>query len=494
MDARRGATGTGAGHGAEVAADGYVRHADPDGDRASLERQLALVLEASSAGAWSWNARTNESTWDDRYHAMYGFAAGEPRTYEAWLDRIHPEDRPRVVARLDAVMQTPGDDAWNIEFRAVVPTLGLRWMHGLGRAQRDAGGNVTALTGINLDITARKEADEKLRESEEQLRLFFESAPAAVAMFDREMRYLAVSRRWLRYFDLPDDVLGRCQYDVFPDIPRRWREANERCLAGAVKTSDGDRFERADGTVQWLKWQVLPWRTAAGDVGGIVILCEDTTESQQAIERQQVLIDELQHRTRNLITVVQSIAEQTVRSTDSTDAFMTKFRRRLAALSRVQGLLSRADQEPITIGTLVRVELDALGAELAGARMHVDGPEVPLRKRDVQTLALAIHELATNALKHGALAAPGGRLDATWRIEHDAAGRGWLALRWVESDLEPRPERADPRPPGYGRTLIERALPYALSAETSFQLDAREFRCLIRLPLAAADRGEDRAG
>ena len=461
-------------------------------DHAELERRLDLAMEASSAGAWSWNSRTNRSTWDDRYHVMYGFAADEPRSYEAWLARVHPGDRPRVVARLDAMRRTPGDDDWSIEFRAICPGLGVRWMHGLGRALRDSAGRIVSMTGINLDVTARKQAEQRLRESEEQFRLFFDSAPAAVAMFDRDMRYLAVSRRWLGCFDLPDDVIGRCHYDVFPNLPERWRQTNDRCLAGATESAEEDRFERADGAVQWLKWQVLPWCTALGDVGGIIILCEDITESRRWIARQQVLIDELQHRTRNVLSVVQAIAQQTMQSTDSVDSFMARFGRRLAALSRVQGLLSRSDLEPITIGTLVRMEIDALGAEAAVARARVEGPDVRLRKRDVQTLALAIHELATNAWKHGALSARGGRLVVSWRVGQDAAARAVLALEWVESGLAGRLDPDDAQPGGYGRTLVERALPYALSAQSSFEVGDRDFRCVIRLPLDAAQGAEVR--
>ncbi len=319
------------------------------------EQLLQLAMEASSAGAWSWNARTNQTNWDDRYHAMYGFAADDLRTHEAWLERIHPGDRPRVVARLDEMLQTPGDDEWNMEFRAVSPQRGVLWMHGLGRARRDAGGQVLSMTGINLDVTARKRAEGQLRESEEQLRLFFESAPAAVAMLDRDMRYLAVSRRWLQDFSLRGDLIGRSHYDVFPEIPERWKAIHRRCLAGAVEASDSDPFERADGSIQWIRWEIHPWRTAAGEIGGIILLSEDITESRLWKERQQVLIDEMQHRTRNLITVVESIAQQTMRATDSMDAFMAQFSIRLAALSRVQGLLSRADRAPITIGALVRM-------------------------------------------------------------------------------------------------------------------------------------------
>jgi two-component sensor histidine kinase len=151
----------------------------------------------------------------------------------------------------------------------------------------------------------------------------------------------------------------------------------------------------------------------------------------------------------------------------------------------VQGLLSRAEREPITIGALIRLELDALGAEAARDRIRVEGPEAALRNSVVQTLALAIHELATNARKYGALATEDGRLDVAWRVRDENDAGQWLALEWVEEGIDRAREAASPTSQrgGYGRELIERALPYALGAKTSFELNGAGVRCTIRLPL-----------
>jgi PAS domain S-box-containing protein len=123
---------------------------------------------------------------------------------------------------------------------------------------------------------------EKLRESEEKFRLFVDHAPAAVAMFDRDMRYIAVSRRWMQDFQLTENIISRSHYEIFPDIPERWKEVHRRGLAGAVQKSDGDRFDRADGSVYWSKWEVRPWFDSSGNIGGIVIFVEDATARTRA--------------------------------------------------------------------------------------------------------------------------------------------------------------------------------------------------------------------
>jgi PAS domain S-box-containing protein len=120
-------------------------------------------------------------------------------------------------------------------------------------------------------------------EAQERLRLFIEHAPTALAMFDRDMRYIAVSHRWLSDYSLGKrDLRGMSHYDIFPEIGEAWKEAHRRGMAGEVLRAEGDRFQRADGSVQWVRWEIRPWRNATGEVGGIVIFTEDITERKRA--------------------------------------------------------------------------------------------------------------------------------------------------------------------------------------------------------------------
>lgn len=138
---------------------------------------------------------------------------------------------------------------------------------------------------FSLDITERKRAEAILHEDEARLRVFVEHAPAAIAMLDTDMKYLLVSHRWLSDYRLSESVVvGRSHYDLFPDIPERWRAIHQRCLKGAVESSDADPFPRADGRLDWVRWEIRPWRKNDGTIGGIFIFSEVITERKEAEE------------------------------------------------------------------------------------------------------------------------------------------------------------------------------------------------------------------
>ncbi len=171
----------------------------------------------------------------------------------------------------------------------------------------------------------------ELRDSQEQLQLFISHAPAALAMFDRDMRYLRVSDRWLRDYGITNrNVIGQSHYEVFPEISQSWKQAHQRGLAGEVIRKDNDRFVRADGSTQWLKWEILPWHERTGQIGGILIFTEDLTEETrvraeykelqaefyeaQKMEAIGRLTGGIAHDFNNLLTVIMAQSELLQRS------------------------------------------------------------------------------------------------------------------------------------------------------------------------------------
>jgi PAS domain S-box-containing protein len=130
-----------------------------------------------------------------------------------------------------------------------------------------------------------KRQDKLTIPSKEWRRLLIDETPVAFAAFDRNMRYLCASRRWLTDYNLDGrDLRGMSHYDVFPELPDAWKEAYCRGVAGETLRSEGDRFERSSGSVQWIRWQIKPWQMARGGIGGICIFSEDITQHMLATE------------------------------------------------------------------------------------------------------------------------------------------------------------------------------------------------------------------
>ena len=250
----------------------------------------------------------------------------------------------------------------------------------------------------------------------------------------------------------------------------------------------------------WYLTRLKPYRTVEDKIDGVVVTFVDIGERRRAEDalresesRMRMLVGELQHRTRNLIGVVMAVVDQTRTAGETLDEFKASLRDRLMALARVQGLLSRAAPgEGVTFDSLVDSELSAQSE--TGGSVTLDGPTgIVLNSTSVQALAMALHELTTNALKYGALGQKNGRLNIRWRVQAEN-GAPWINVDWKESGVKTAQSNEGPTGAGNGRRLIEDALPYQFGARTTFAIEPDGVHCTIALPLSGPQSEETRDG
>ena len=250
------------------------------------EKSLKETQRIAGLGSYLLDIDTGKWTSSDVMNEIFGIDKEFERTVDGWAALIHPDDQSSMLAYFkDEVLGQC--KPFDREYRVVRRTDGaVRWVHGMGRLEFDVQGRPVKMPGTIQDITEAKQAQETLRESEHLLQLFIEHAPVALAMFDREMRYVAVSRKWLEDYHLVEsEIIGRSHYEVVPDMPERWKEGHRRGLTGEGVRVEEDRFDRADGSVEWNRWEVIPWRAGDGSVGGIVLFAEDVSQRKAAEDR-----------------------------------------------------------------------------------------------------------------------------------------------------------------------------------------------------------------
>ncbi len=233
---------------------------------------------------------------------------------------------------------------------------------------------------------------------------------------------------------------------------------------------------RKDGTTYRVEWLITPVRDAGGRITNWVSAQRDVTERRAFEDRQALMVRELHHRVKNTLATVQAVLNATMRSSVSMTEFSRAFGGRILSMARTHALITEDEAQVASFEGLLRAELDAYDE---GGRITLDGPRLKLPSDLAVPVSMALHELTTNALRHGALAHPGGQVVVTWRIEDDPSGP-WLAWTWNEHD---GPPPALPTREGFGTRLLNKILTAQVAAEVDIEFDADGLRIHVRLPL-----------
>jgi len=443
--------------------------------------RLQLAAEAAQLGIFTFDLATGEQVWSPELKAIVGLAADAPLP-DSILPSIHPEDREGWRAARTASLDPRGPGIVQDEHRIVRPDGSARWVMVKGRisftgegAQRRPRRGV----GFVLDITERKVAERALAQSEQRYRTLVDNANDLVVTLDLGGRFTSVNPAAERIVGYkPQELIGEYIDRLVPQesLPMQ-AEVLRRKLDGEPST----QYELevlAKGSARRVTLDVNS-RLIFDDDGkpmAIHSIARDITERKEADARQMLLVRELQHRTKNLLAVVQSIASSTFGRSKDIKGALEAFIGRLHALAHAQEFVAAGPGAGVPLRQLVEAELAAFAA-----RASIEGEAVVVGGSFAQMFALVVHELATNAAKHGSLSTARGHVVINWRVDRTEPNPQ-LHFSWTERG---GPPVAEPGAEGLGTQLI------SLLGTSQVAFRETGFEYALQVPLAEAARGTE---
>lgn len=440
---------------------------------AESEARLRLAIEAGQMAVWDFDLRTNQLTPSPALNRLFGFPETATPSLSEYESRFAPGKAARILRAATKAARRNGGD-FEQELHHVMPDRSDRWL--LVRAQVVDEGR--RLIGVVIDMTERRLAEEELMASERRFRLSQRAAGIASLEMDIASGLVMGSERFWEIWGLDQREsihAGDLQALLLPaDRPIGSTEATRR--DGTAELSVQYRIQRPDtGEIRWLSRDVEFLHDRTGRPVKMFGVMRDITGQKEAEERQALLTHELEHRIKNILAMVSAIAAQTLRNSDLETA-AAKFSERLGALSNAHDLLTQTRWTAADLEDVVRSAIRVLPVE----RVIVKGPPVTLGPKMALSMALAINELATNALKYGALSNDAGRVSIVWQLQHQPGRPPELVWRWAEQG---GPEVIAPTRRGFGRFLIERVLAADFKGNVKVQFLASGVDVVLSAPL-----------
>ncbi|MGF9763562.1 PAS domain S-box protein [Microvirga sp. 0TCS3.31] len=438
------------------------------------EERLRISQQAGGIGSFELFPSTGRIITSEQFCRLWGVPVQEEFDVADLIACIHPDDQPRVTTGHRTL---PDEALGYIEYRLIRPDTGeTRWLARRAQRVRDQEGAPRYL-GVIYDITSRKRGEEQIRFQAQLL----DSVHEAVIATDLSGRVTYWNRFAETLYGWPaQEAVGRAVLSLTSGSDPAKAGEVMAALARGGTWSGEFTGRRRDGSTFPGHVTDAPVRDEHGTFIGIVGISYDISAEKQALEHQQLLINELNHRVKNTLATVQSIASQTLRNAPSAEAAREAIESRLIGLSRAHDVLTRENWEGAYLREIVLQAVEPYHGSSDG-RFEIQGVDFRLSPRIALAIAMALQELVTNAVKYGALSNETGQVTIAWTLK----GRGdepQLEMRWEEAG---GPPVQVPGRRGFGTKLIERSLSQELNGNVEIRFEPAGVVCTIVAPLAS---------
>ncbi|MDB5505558.1 MAG: signal transduction histidine kinase [Devosia sp.] len=446
------------------------------GTRIDAHERLRIATSAAGIGVWEWDLADNTMIYSPIARAICGFSPDQRITFELVSDITHPEDLPDTSAAARRALDPSLRENSVFHYRIRRYDTGeVRWVLAYGEALfDDVSGEALSYVGTLQDVTEQHLVEGQLAESEARLRMAMDAADLAVWEIDFETGALSGSPELSRLCGFSET-----ERPTLNDFRARYAPGEDERLSSeweAMTTRGETRIESEfcmiwpDGTERWLfiRANILPKSGGSGQrLLGVLM---DVTERKRHEMRLDLLNQELRHRIKNSMAVVGTLASAAITGGGDPQQARRRFQERLVAIGSATDLILSKAQEQVGLRELVQTII----APYQAGRIVLSGPDVLIGDKVARNLGLALHELATNALKYGSLSIDEGGVDISWSLKDD-----WLTAVWQERG---GPEVAPPTTLGFGSRLMKRGIFAPPESATSEYLPSG-VRCTILVKL-----------
>jgi PAS domain S-box-containing protein len=452
--------------------------------------QLRLALDGVELGVWSVDLITGRFESDARDRQINGHdPQAPPKTLAEVRTLVHPVDLQNLDALFAASART--GRSYKAEYRLAAvpghePAGRERWVAVEGTVVRGADGRPERLLGVTRDITGRKKAELALAERTVQLALAGKAALVGSFAYDLDTERMQISSGYAAIHGFPDGTTeiarSEWQLGLHPEDRVRLEEIRSRCFRERQDEYGVDyRIVRSESDVRWIDARCFVSYHGDGRPKRVVGVNIDVTGRKRAEEHHRAMNAELDHRVKNVLATVIAIITQTQKASSSLADFVGGLDNRIKSMASTHELLSQNNWRGVPLAEIVRREL----APFATGNAEIAGPSVTLRAEATQAVAMVLHELTTNAAKHGAFSNQSGRVLLRWLWLQNGS-HGPLAIEWQEIGGPPvlAPSRS-----GYGTRIIRELIPYELGGKVDLAFAADGFRCRLHIPADSMSRG-----